>query len=140
MKKKILINLLIVIIIVGFIIVIKKNIKDKNINRENNRANNNRENNNILTLNKLCLANLEFADRVLKSNPKDVTFEDYVYLEDPEERMKQCKLEFKKVHGINSDILNEDKENQKFFNHMYKCMKKSKDMGEYVRCFNNIVL
>ena len=131
MKKKILINLLIVIIIVGFIIVIKKNIKDKNINRENN---------NILTLNKLCLANLEFADRVLKSNPKDVTFEDYVYLEDPEERMKQCKLEFKKVHGINSDILNEDKENQKFFNHMYKCMKKSKDMGEYVRCFNNIVL
>jgi hypothetical protein len=88
-----------------------------------------------LTVEKLCSAYIKFADRARK-NETYKSFEDYIYLNDNNERMTQCELSMRNVYSINGKIKDEPEEKQKSLYKMYKCMN-SKNLEEYTKCFRN---
>jgi hypothetical protein len=88
-----------------------------------------------LTVKKLCSAYIKFADRERK-NETHKSFEDYIYLNDYNERMKQCEKSMRHVHSINDKIKDEPREKQDRLNKMYTCMN-SNNLEEYTKCFRN---
>ncbi len=110
-NKKII--FLLVIVIIGVIVFIVKK-------------------NQGLTVKKLCSAYIKFADRARK-NETHKSFEDYIYLNDYNERMIKCEKSMRHVHSINGEIKDEPEEKQESLYKMYKCMN-SNNLEEYITC------
>ena len=114
-NKKIITLLVILIIIVVIVFIVKKN--------------------QGLTVKKLCSAYIKFADRA-RQNETRKSFEDYIYLNDNNERMRECEKSMRHVHSINGEIKDEPEEKQESLYKMYKCMN-SNNLEEYITCFRN---
>ena len=96
-----------------------------------------KKNNDFLTLDKYCISDLAFADRVIKHTKNSSTpnkFQDFVYLDDQNERMQQCKVFMRKTHGIQNDIKDESIEKQMFLNLLYTCLNDNREMDKYSKC------
>ena len=85
-----------------------------------------------LTVNKLCSAYIKFADRA-RQNETHKSFEDYIYLKDNNERMRECEKYMRHVYSINGRIKDEPEEKQERLEKMYKCMN-SNNLEEYSKC------
>ena len=116
-KKSNLTNIIFVILIIIFIIYIVYK-------------------NSVLTLDRFCIKYLKLADRIM-NNDSSVRFESYVYLKDPVERLKKCKISMKQIHKINKEIENERPEKREYLRYLYKCMS-SNNFNEYRKCFHNM--
>jgi hypothetical protein len=114
-NKKIITLLVILIIIVVIVFIVNKN--------------------QGLTVKNLCSAYIKFADRARK-NETHKSFEDYIYLKDNNERMRECEKSMRHVHSINGEIKDEPEEKQESLYKMYKCMN-SNNLEEYITCFRN---
>ena len=79
-----------------------------------------------LTVNKLC------SDRA-RQNETHKLFEDYIYLKDNNERMRECEKYMRHVYSINGRIKDEPEEKQERLEKMYKCMN-SNNLEEYSKC------
>ena len=161
MKKKLpyVILAVIALAIVALVLVmtISKKSKSKPNSNSNNKVNTNVAQNNVpgnnrggnnspsrerrntkqINLDTLCSNYLDFTDRVIKGNESEVQFEDFVYLEDNNQRMIGCKASFKKVHRIEEDIPQENADRQEYFKQLNQCLLKSNNMSEYITCFRN---
>ena len=111
-NKKIITLLVILIIIVVIVFIVNKN--------------------KGLTVNKLCSAYIKFADRA-RQNETHKSFEDYIYLKNNKERMRECYKSMRHVHSINGKIKDESEEKQERLEKMYKCMN-SNNLEEYSKC------
>jgi len=114
-KKIITLLLIIIIIIIIFFIVNYLPFKNQG-----------------LTVKKLCSAYIKFADRV-RQNETHKSFEDYIYLKNNKERMRECYKSMRHVHSINGEIKDEPEEKQERLEKMYKCMN-SNNLEEYSKC------
>lgn len=161
MKKKLpyVILAVIALAIVALVLVmtISKKSKSKPNSNSNNKVNTNVAQNNVpgnnrggnnspsrerrnteqLNLDTLCSNYLDFADN-MNVQDYDAKFEDFVYLEDNNQRMIGCKASFKKVHRIEEDIPQENADRQEYFKQLNQCLLKSNNMNEYIRCFRNL--